>query len=190
MRKVGILGGTFDPIHLGHLIVADQVMDRLNLDEIRFMPNYYPPHKEMTSNSTLEDRLTMLELALQKEERFRIEKIELMREGKSYTYDTMVLLKEREPETDFYFIIGGDMVDFLPQWYKIDQLVKLVRFIGVNRPHTEGKSSYPIQYIEIPSVDISSSLIREKLRKGESVNYLLPDSVIQYIKEHQLYGTK
>jgi len=189
MKKVGILGGTFDPVHIGHLIIADQVMERMKLEEIRFMPNFLPPHKEKVSNSTMEDRLKMLELALRDEAKFRIEDIEVRRGVTSYTYDTMAYLKKREPDTEFYFIIGGDMVDYLPKWYKIDELIKLVQFVGVNRPGTKGESPYPIQFLEVPSINISSSMIREKLKKGESVKFLLPEAVIHYIKENHLYGS-
>ncbi len=187
MKKVGILGGTFDPVHTGHLIIADQVLSILDLDEIRFMPNGRPPHKIKETNSTNEDRLNMLQLAISDHPRFRIETIELNRDGKSYTYDTMVLLKQREPDTDFYFIIGADMVDYLPHWYRVDDLISLVQFVGVNRPGYQGKTDYPIVMIDIPMIHISSSMIREKIKKRESIRYLVPDKVLEYVKEHQLY---
>lgn len=189
-KKVGILGGTFDPPHIGHLIIADQILNLYKLDEVRFMPNYIPPHKEKLSKTTIEDRIKMLELSLKGHDRFKIETIELKYRGKSYTYNTMVMLKQQEPETDFYFIIGGDMIDYLPKWYKIEELVKLVQFIGVNRPMSEGKTIYPIQFVEIPSIYVSSSMIRDKIAKGESVKYLLTDEVIAYIEEHHLYGAE
>ena len=188
VRKVGILGGTFDPIHHGHLIIADQVLASLSLDEVRFMPNALPPHKARAA-TTKEDRLKMIELAIQNHPGFRVETIELMRKGKSYTYDTMVLLTEREPDSEFYFIIGADMIDYLPNWYRIDDLLSLVKFVGVNRPGYAGETSYPIIHVEIPMIDLSSSLIREKIKNGESIRYLVPDAVIQYIKEHRLYET-
>lgn len=189
-KKVGIVGGTFDPPHIGHLIIADQILHRYQLQEIWFMPNYLPPHKEKTSNTSAYDRLRMLELAIEDHPSFKIETIELERDGKSYTYDTMRLLKKREPNTEFFFIIGADMVEFLPNWYKIEELIKLVRFIGVNRPEYQTKTAYPIDIVTIPDVYISSSMIREKIAKGESVKYLVPNSVLQYIKEKGLYGSK
>lgn len=189
-KKVGIVGGTFDPPHIGHLIIADQILHRYQLQEIWFMPNYLPPHKEKTSNTSAYDRLRMLELAIEDHPSFKIETIELERHGKSYTYDTMRLLRKREPNTEFFFIIGADMVEFLPNWYKIEELIKLVRFIGVNRPEYQTKTAYPIDIVTIPDVYISSSMIREKIAKGESVKYLVPNSVLQYIKEKGLYGSK
>jgi len=189
VRKVGLLGGTFDPIHQGHLIIADQVLWKLSLDEVRFMPNALPPHKRKTTTTSIEDRLKMIELAIQDHPKFRIETIELMREGKSFTYDTMVLLKEREPDTEFYFIIGGDMIDDLPNWHRIDELLTLVTFVGVNRPGFKGETEYPLIRVEIPLIAISSSLIRDKIKRGESIRYLVPDEVIRFIKEHHLYET-
>lgn len=190
MKKVGILGGTFDPPHIGHLIIADQVLKKCRLDEIWFMPNYLPPHKEKRTNSTNLDRLQMLRLAIQGHPSFKIETIELGRKGKSYTYDTIRLLKEREPDTDFSFIIGADMVEYLPNWYKTDELMKLVRFIGVNRPDFKRETTYPIEYVDIPWIHVSSSMIREYIADRMPVKYLLPDAIIQYIEEHGLYGTK
>lgn len=189
-KKIGILGGTFDPPHIGHLIIADQILNLYKLDEIRFMPNYLPPHKEKLSNTTIQDRLRMLELSIKEHDRFKIETIELKRKEKSYTYNTMVLLKQLEPDHEFFFIIGGDMIDYLPKWYKIEELMELVQFIGVERPMSKGETTYPIQFADIPSIYISSSMIREKIANGQSVKYLLPEHLISYIEEHKLYGTK
>lgn len=188
-KRVGILGGTFDPPHIGHLIIANEVLQELELDEVRFMPNQEPPHKEKTAGVTDLDRLNMLELATSGQPAFKIETIEMERPGRSYTYDTIVLLKEREPDTQFYFIIGADMIEYLPKWRNIDQLVRLVRFVGVNRPAYSHQTKYPVQFVEIPEIHISSSLIRERLEKKRSVKYLIPDAVWEYIKEHHLYGT-
>lgn len=190
MKKVGILGGTFDPPHYGHLLIANEVLQKLNLDEIWFLPNREPPHKEKSNEVTNEERLRMIQLAIQDQPKFKIETIELERQGPSYTYDTMRLLKERDKDIEFYFIIGADMIEYLPNWYKIDELIKLVTFVGVNRPNHEHKTNYPILFVEVPSIGISSSLIRQRLKEGKSVQYLLPESVRLYIKEKGLYGSK
>ena len=187
MRKVGILGGTFDPPHFGHLLIANEVLSTLNLDEIWFMPNQEPPHKKKSSAIKNEDRFSMLELAIEGNGQFRIETIEWLRQGPSYTYETMQLLKEQHPDIQFYFIIGGDMVEYLPKWHKIDELVNLVQFVGVERPSYHCRSPYPILYVDIPAVDLSSSMIRERLKVGRTIRYLVPDSVIGYIKENHLY---
>jgi nicotinate-nucleotide adenylyltransferase len=190
MKKIGILGGTFDPPHIGHLIIADQILHKCGLDEIRFMPNYIPPHKEKQTNTTVKDRLHMLELAIEGHDRFKIETIELERKEKSYTYDTMVILKEKEPDHQFFFLIGGDMVDYLPKWHRIDELMEIVQFIAVHRPTYEGKTEYPVKFVDIPEIHLSSSVIRQKIGNGKSVKYLLKDSIIQYIEENGLYGKR
>lgn len=189
-KRTGILGGTFDPPHIGHLIIADQVLHQLRLDEIRFMPNHIPPHKEIKTDSAPEDRLKMLQLAVEGNKYFKIETIELKRKGTSYTYDTMVQLKKAEPDTEFFFIIGGDMIDDLPNWHKIDELVKLVKFVGVDRPFYKGKTDYPVHMIDIPLIHVSSTMIRKKIAAGQSVKYLLPDPVITFIEENHLYGAR
>ncbi len=188
-RKIGILGGTFDPPHLGHLIIANEVMVQLKLDEVRFMPNHEPPHKERHSGTTVENRLSMLEKSIEGNPSFSIETIELNRDGRSYTYDTMKELSQKNTEDDYYFIIGGDMVEYLPHWYKIEELLKLVQFVGTNRPNYNLESQYPITYVKVPMIEISSSMIRDRVKNGASIKYLLPENVIRYIEENHLYET-
>jgi nicotinate-nucleotide adenylyltransferase len=190
-KRIGIFGGTFDPPHIGHLIVANEVLNHLKLHEVRFMPNHTPPHKEKANGVTNEQRVQMVQLAIKHHPQFSLELLEIERGGKSYTYDTIVQLKEREPENDFYFIIGGDSVEHLTQWHRIEELVSLVQFVGVNRPnYSSSRCPYPLITIEIPEIGISSSEIRNRLRHGQTVKYFLPDEVNQYIKEHRLYGAK
>ncbi|MED1468319.1 nicotinate-nucleotide adenylyltransferase [Bacillus salipaludis] len=190
MKKVGILGGTFDPPHYGHLLIANEVLSVLQLDEIRFMPNQEPPHKKKTQSVDNHDRINMLNLAIKGNSAFKIETIELERIGPSYTIDTIKILNSRDSDDQFYFIIGADMIEYLPKWNKIDELIKLVQFVGVERPNYNHLTEYPIQYVDVPAVDVSSSMIRERLKNGKTIRYLLPDSVIRYIEEKQLYGTK
>ncbi|MED1205061.1 nicotinate-nucleotide adenylyltransferase [Heyndrickxia acidicola] len=189
-KQIGIVGGTFNPPHLGHLIIANEVLHALDLEEIRFMPNHVPPHKEKLKNITDEERIKMLTLSIKDHPQFKLETIEMERSGPSYTYDTIMLLKNREPDVDFYFIIGADMIEYLPKWHKIDELVKQVTFVGVNRPSHSSDTEFPILHIEIPEINLSSTLIRERLSENRSVKYLLKDSVLEYIKETRLYGTK
>lgn len=188
MKKVGILGGTFNPPHIGHFIMANEVKEALGLDEVRFMPNAIPPHKE-ADETTIEQRVKMLELGIAGRNGFTIELIELERGGVSYTYDTMKLLVEREPY-ELYFIIGGDNIDALHTWYRIDDLVKLVQFVGVGRPRTRGESDYDVLMVETPEVDLSSTLLRARFAEGKSVAYLLPEAIEAYIREEGLYGSK
>lgn len=187
-KRVGILGGTFDPPHLGHLIVANEVWQALKLDEVRFMPNQEPPHKERKSNVTNEDRKKMLSMSIADHPHFSIELIEYERDGRSYTYDTMKLLKSREPDVEFFFIIGADMIEYLPKWYNIEKLSELVQFVGVNRPGHSEQTQYPIINIKIPEINLSSTIIRNKIQMNQSIKYLVKDEVVEYIKEHELYG--
>lgn len=189
MKKVGILGGTFNPPHTGHLVIANEVLNAYGLDEVWFMPNQVPPHKTVDESISHSDRLAMLALAIADNEQFRIEKAELERSGRSYTYETMKILKDMYKETDFHFIIGGDMVEYLPKWHKIDELLKMVKFVGVSRPSYSIETPYDILFAETPQMDISSSMIRERVSEGRSIRYLLPDPVRVYIEEHGLYGT-
>lgn len=187
MRKIGILGGTFDPPHYGHLLIAEEVYQALGLDEVWFIPSYEPPHKEKAT-SDVDGRLAMLEAAIESNPHFSINKIEVNRTGKSYTIDTINELKQQYPNTDFYFIIGADMVEYLPKWYKIDELVGRVTFVGVKRSDYELNTIYPIIEVNIPVVEISSTQVRQRLSEGKSIKYLVPDEVIAVIKEYQLYG--
>ncbi|MBB5324783.1 nicotinate-nucleotide adenylyltransferase [Anoxybacillus tepidamans] len=189
MKKIGIFGGTFDPPHNGHLLMANEVLHALSLSEIWFMPNHIPPHKQHEQITNSDDRLHMLELAIADHPYFKIETIELKRSGPSYTYDTMRQLKALYPKYEFYFIIGADMVEYLPHWYCIDQLVHLVTFVGVKRPGFSLHTSYSIVEVEIPEFAVSSSLIRERVKQGKSIRYLVPECVRQYIERKRLYGT-
>jgi len=189
MRQIGILGGTFDPPHYGHLLIANEVLSTLQLDEIWLMPNREPPHKHKSDLVSNEDRVQMLKAAIQDNPDFKIQTIELDREGPSYTFDTMKMINARYPDDRFFFIIGADMIEYLPKWHKIDELVELVQFVGVDRPFHSHVTTFPILYVDVPAMEVSSSMIRERLENGKSVRYLLPEPVIEYIKERHLYGT-
>ncbi|MDR7237269.1 nicotinate-nucleotide adenylyltransferase [Neobacillus drentensis] len=189
MLKVGILGGTFDPPHNGHLLIANEVLSTLQLDEIWFLPNQEPPHKKKSESISNEDRLQMLELAIGGNDAFRVETMELHRQGPSYTVDTMKMMNNQYPDHQFFFIIGADMIEYLPKWHKIDELIKLVQFVGVERPSYSSQTDYPVLYVDVPALDVSSSMIRDRVKNGKTVRYLLPDSVIQFIEEKHLYGT-
>lgn len=186
-KQVGLLGGNFNPVHLAHLVMADQVQNQLGLDKVYLMPTYLPPHVDEKKTISSEHRLAMLELAVADNPCLDIEPIELIRKGKSYTYDMMKALKEANPDTDYYFIIGGDMVEYLPKWHRIDDLLHLVQFVGIRRPNYPTESTYPIIWVDVPQMAISSTLIRQKVKSGCSTRYLLPENVINYIQEKGLY---
>lgn len=186
-KQVGILGGNFNPVHNAHLIVADQVRQQLKLDEVLLMPEFIPPHVDTKETIDEYHRYSMLKMAIAGMEGLGIETIELERRGISYTYDTMKLLKEKNPDTDYYFIIGADMVDYLPKWHRIDELVQLVQFVGVQRPRYKAGTSYPVIWVDVPLLDISSSMVRSFIKQGRVPNFMVPHEVLDYIEEKGLY---
>ena len=181
-RRIGILGGTFNPPHLGHLVIADQVATQLGLDRVLFMP-----HVDRKLTIPAADRVAMVKAAIKDNPRFDLELTEVERGGRSYSYDTMLQLTQAHPENQYYFIIGGDMVAYLPKWYRIDELVKLVQFVGVCRQGFTHASPYPVLWVDVPQIGISSTMIRDQVRRGQSIRYLVPTMVDLYIKEHLLY---
>lgn len=186
-KQVGILGGNFNPVHQLHLMIADQVGTALNLEKVYLMPEFLPPHVDEKTTIPAHHRLKMLELAIEDNPLLAIETIELKRQGKSYTYDTMKELTESYPDTDFYFIIGGDMVEYLPKWHRIDELLQLVQFVGVKRPDYPVTSDYPIIWLDTPMMDLSSTMIRKKVAQNCSIRYLVPEKVREYIQKEGLY---
>ena len=192
--KVGIMGGTFDPIHLGHMIAAERVQDALGLTEVRFMPSHQPPHKSAGRGASPEQRFEMVKRAIVDHPSFVVSDDELKRGGTSYTIDTVSEIMTREPGIELYYIIGADMVMYLPKWYRIADLVERVTFVGVQRPgHELRLDDLPlfirqaVQLVTMPAIEISSTTIRELCRGGRSIRYLVPDTVHGYIKENQLY---
>jgi nicotinate-nucleotide adenylyltransferase len=187
MKKVCIFGGTFNPPHIGHLIMANEVYHALDFDEIRFMPNAKPPHKEAIQLATGEQRLHMLKLAIEPFSYFSVEPIEIVRGGLSYSFDTMIELQKQEPQTQFSFLIGADMIAYLSQWYKIEELVKQFQLIGVRRPGYDEKSTYPVTLIEAPIIDLSSTMLRNRVKDGKDVTLLISENVQSYIRQEKLY---
>ena len=186
-RQVGILGGNFNPVHTAHLVIADLVKQRLSLDMVYLMPENIPPHVDEKETIDAMHRLNMLELALGGNSNLGIETIELARSGKSYTFDTMQELIDLNPDTDYYFIIGGDMVDYLPTWHRIDELVDLIQFVGVARDDRKKTSDYPVIWVDVPKLEISSSNIRQMIAQNILPNYLVPKEVLTYIQKENLY---
>ncbi|MBD7895637.1 nicotinate-nucleotide adenylyltransferase [Limosilactobacillus sp. Sa3CUN2] len=188
-QRVGLYGGTFNPIHNAHLLVADQVQSLLCLNRVDFMPDFIPPHVDKKTAIDAHKRVEMLKLAIKGNPHFGIELTELERGGVSYTYDTMKHLLDKNPLTEYYFIIGGDMVDYLPKWHRINDLVKLPRFhfVGVRRQGAQNETNYPVIWVDVPTVAFSSTDIRHRISTGQSIKYMVPEKVEQFIKEHRLY---
>lgn len=188
MKKVGILGGTYNPPHIGHLMIANEVKHALGLDEVRLMPTAMPPHKEADHQISPAARLEMVERAVEGLEGFYASSFEIDRGGISYTVDTMEQLISMEPHTAFYFIIGGDMIDQLHTWHRIDELVDMIQFVGVNRPGWKSETDYPVILIDVPEIDLSSTLLRQRFQTGGTVQFLIPEQVEEFIREEGLYG--
>jgi len=189
MKKIGILGGTFNPPHIGHLIVANEVKQSLGLDEVRLMPTAVPPHKTAPGDAAAEQRLQMVELAVMAVNDLTVSAFEVERGGISYTFDTIQQFAEIEPESVFYFIIGGDMIDLLPKWHRIEELVTLVNFVGVGRQGTIGITDFPIIMVDIPQIELSSTLIRQRISENGTVQLLIPPVVEDFIRKEGLYGS-
>jgi nicotinate-nucleotide adenylyltransferase len=194
MAKIGLLGGTFDPIHNGHLIISEFLREGLRLEQIWFIPTKVHPLKENSDISSPDIRLKMLELAVEKNDHFKVKTVELKREGVSYTIDTIDSLQEeyKELSPDYYFFIGMDNVNDLHRWKNPDELLKKCKVIAFGRPgfrpNKEAKKYLSrIQLIHVPLLEISSTFIRDRIKSGLSVRYLVPESVRLYIDEKQIY---
>lgn len=190
MKKIGLLGGTFDPPHIGHLMIAQEALESCHLDEVWFLPSYIPPHKHRKVASTdVRHRVEMVRRAIADNEYFKLSFVEVERKGRSYTADTLKELKTQYPDDQFFFILGADMVSDLPTWHKIDELIRLTSFIGFKRPGYTMSPPADTDMIEIdmPQVDISSSFIRKRLKANRSCRYFLCRSVKKYIEEQKLY---
>lgn len=193
MRKIGCMGGTFDPVHIGHLLAAESAKEAARLDEVWFVPTSIPPHKPQPGTNA-ESRCEMLKAAIGANPAFRLETIEMEREGASYTVDTVIALQEREPEAQFYWIIGSDMINDLPNWRRIDELAERISFIGLERPDQPGNDSELPAFLRrrlmraaMPPLGVSSSDIRRRLKDGRSIRYLVPEAVYDYIRRNDLY---
>ncbi|WP_058301976.1 nicotinate-nucleotide adenylyltransferase [Gorillibacterium timonense] len=194
--KIGIMGGTFDPIHLGHLLAAERVGEACSLDEVWLMPASIPPHKLHAPLASAEHRLEMVKRAADNNPRFRVMDYELVKGGTSYTVDTVTELMQLYPGTEFSYIMGADMIMYLPKWHRIGDLAKLVQFIGVARPgfvlrvdELEPMLQERITIVPMPQMDISSTDIRERIREGLSVRYLVSAPVLDYMEVNRLYET-
>ena len=185
------MGGTFDPIHHGHLVAASEVQALYDLDEVVFVPTGEPWQKDSGLVSPAEHRYLMTVIATASNPRFTVSRVDLDRPGPTYTIDTLRDLRARRPGSELYFITGADALAQILSWKDIDELWDLAHFIGVTRPgHVLSDTGLPEDRVtlqEIPAMAISSTDCRARVRKGEPVWYLVPDGVAQYIAKHQLY---
>jgi len=191
--NIGIFGGTFNPPHMGHLIVAESVREQLHLDKILFIPSARPPHKSRNSIVAATHRVEMTRRAIAENPYFELSEIEIRRKGKSYTIDTLEQLKTLYPQDELFLIIGADeLIDF-HTWRYPDKILQFCQVVVINRPgfdisQVANDIIRKVVFAEVPNIEISSTEIREKVRLGKSIRYLVPAQIEQYILQSKIYS--
>ncbi|KAF2415017.1 nicotinic acid mononucleotide adenylyltransferase [Microbacterium sp. B35-04] len=190
--RVGVMGGTFDPVHHGHLVAASEVAQWFDLDEVIFVPTGEPWQKTEVSPS--EHRYLMTVIATASNPRFTVSRVDIDRDGPTYTIDTLRDLKAQRPDAELFFITGADAIAQILSWRDHDELWDLAHFVAVSRPghvlNTDGLPSDDVSQLEVPALAISSTDCRDRVQRGHPVWYLVPDGVVQYIAKHHLYRSK
>lgn len=190
-RRIGVMGGTFDPIHHGHLVAASEVADRFELDEVIFVPTGRPWQKDDDTVLSAEHRYLMTVIATAANPRFTVSRVDIDRPGLTYTHDTLTDLHAAEPQAQLFFITGADALAKIMSWKDVDEILSLAHMIGVTRPgYSLDDADLPdgaVTLIEVPAMAISSTDCRDRVRRGEPVWYLVPDGVVQYIGKYGLY---
>ncbi len=197
-QRIGILGGTFDPPHVGHLILGEYSIDALDLTHLLFVPAADPPHKQNRAKTPITHRLAMLKLAISGNTRFDLSRIDLDRPGPHYSIDTVKMVGAQFPGAELYFVMGGDSLRDLPKWHRPEELIALCKLAVMRRPGDNldpGMHSAVLPGLErrvvmmdTPVLEISSTEIVNRLRHGQSVRYLVPDVVLTYIAEYGVYS--
>ncbi len=201
LQRIGIMGGTFDPIHFGHLVLAETVRESMKLDRILFIPTGDPPHKQDQSVTSAEQRMEMVELAIGDNPDFLCSDMEVERQGYSYTVDTLERLREEYGDgCQLFFITGADAIIEILSWKNVERISELCTFVAAARPGTDreklsdfmedlpGYLHNKVHVTQVPALQISSTAIREKSAAGKTIRYLLPANVERYILENGLYG--
>jgi nicotinate-nucleotide adenylyltransferase len=197
-EQIGLFGGTFDPPHVGHLILASEAYSQLGLDRLFWILTPDPPHKQDQSITSVEHRLAMVKLAIEDNPSFELSRVELDRPGPHYTVETLKLVAEQNPDAEIIPIIGGDSLQDLPLWHQPKELLYAAHWIGVMRRPGEETSlealerelpgiSSKVHYVDAPLLEIASREIRSRIAKGKTFRYYLPPSVYEYIQQHHLY---
>lgn len=198
-KRVGILGGTFDPIHTGHLILAEAAYESFQLDYVLIMPNGNPPHKPGQVHASMEQRTQMAELAAAGNEHLKISDFEKTPQDYHYTYETLEFLVQEHPDTDYYFILGADSLVHFHTWMEPARICSCCQILAATRDRIETELLKAhmerlekefhacIAPLETPNIDISSNMLRDRVRKGQSIRYYVPDAVERYIREQKLY---
>jgi nicotinate-nucleotide adenylyltransferase len=189
--RLGVMGGTFDPVHHGHLVAASEVASQFELDEVAFVPSGHPWQKEHRQVAPAEHRYLMTVIATASNPRFWVSRVDIDRPGLTYTTDTLRDLRAERPDADLFFITGADALEQILSWKNADELFGLAHFVGVTRPgYTLSDAHVPrdaVSLVDVPAMAISSSTCRARVRKGLPIWYLVPDGVVQYIGKHRLY---
>lgn len=199
-KRIGLMGGSFDPIHFGHLVLAEEMRTRLTLDKVIFIPVGRAPHKHADKMTMPRQRYEMVMLATLDHPNFEVSSIEIDREGITYSHETVSqIVRESSLEDEFFFIAGADTLMELESWRSVETLLQIVTFVGAARPGTDQaelllkmeqlqrRYNASVKIEELPELDISSTDLRKRIALGQSVKYLMPDNVVQYIEKHQLY---
>jgi len=200
--RLGIYGGTFDPVHTGHLVLAEQCREQCRLDEVWFVPAAIPPHKRDVSISDAKTRCDMIEFAISGNAQFKLCPIELERSGPSYTVTTLEQLHSESTARELFLLVGADSIRDLAQWYQPQRILELATVVAVNRGRDLredleakrrilaelGNVADRVQFLEMPAIDISATDIRQRVREGRSIRYLVPRAVEAYIRERQVYS--
>jgi nicotinate-nucleotide adenylyltransferase len=197
LTRVGILGGTFNPPHIAHLVCAQEAYLQLDLDEVMLIPARIPPHKPVDDEPGAEHRLELCRAAIEGDDRFTVSDLEITRDGPSYTVDTLRTLTRRAPDSELFMIVGGDVAAGLPSWHEPEQVLSLATLAVAKRRGTararveQALQSLPggerAVFFRMPRIAISSTLVRRRVRHGEPVRYFVPDAVAKYIERNRLY---
>ena len=201
MKRIGIMGGTFDPIHLGHLLMAEQAFEQYELDQVMFLPTGDPPHKEGRKIAPADIRRKMVEMAIFGNPHFFCSSMEIEREGYSYTAKTLTELRKAHPDTSYYFIVGADSLDYMERWYHPREIFQQAVILAASRNSVSEeevqfkikqlKERYQadIRPVRMPLIEISSTEIRSRLSDGKSIRYFVPDQVAEYLASSDVYRT-
>jgi len=189
--RLGVMGGTFDPIHHGHLVAASEVAAQYHLDEVVFVPTGAPSFKQDVDVTPAEHRYLMTVIATASNPRFTVSRVDIDRQKATFTIDTLRDIRRERPDADLFFITGADAIAQILSWKDVDELWELAHFVAVSRPgHVLSVSGLPeqdVSLLEVPALAISSTDCRSRVRRGFPVWYLVPDGVVQYISKHHLY---
>lgn len=196
--RLGILGGTFNPPHLGHLVCAQEAYVQLQLDQLMLIPTHIPPHKPLDGEPGARHRLALCRAAVADDDRCFVSDLEVTRSGPSYTVDTLQALKSSAPDTEMFFIVGGDVAAGLPQWREPERVLALATLAVAGRRGTSKASvkealhqlrgGERTEFFRMPRIGFSSTMVRDRVRAGQPIKYIVPDAVADYINEHGLYG--